>query len=154
MYERLLNISPYHLTHFENLPKILYWNRIFSKNKLGEYGIEFFDLGWLEEEKPEITMRLYRIIEYEEGYSVNSEIINIDLRDYVRFYLFMIRDVKGQIVLPKYAYSNLQSPTICVLFFIKLKDMLRYLSEKYGKDSYIIVLGHPNRKKTQLVSVI
>ena len=141
----LYKLSPYHITTLANLENILYRGLLASKNTLKQEGVIFQDLGELEEKNPSIALTIYKITKQTDLIVVTYKIREIDLRNFVRLYLFVARDRMNNFVIPKFLYTVARRcKNFCILLFKSLQEIIEW-THKEGSE-YLLIYGHPHRK--------
>lgn len=141
------DVRPYHVTCLDNLVGILKEGALFSKEQLEKKGLSFEDLGWLEEEKGVIKLSKFKFRkEKDNKISFHRKDIEIDLRKYVRLYLFVLKVWNLNPIVPKFLFNVLQkrNQPIAVVIFKKLKKIVKWAGNT-GHE-YFLIYGHPNRK--------
>ena len=146
---------PYHFTTLENLYRILEMGKLLSKNSLIQNGIDFYDVGDLEDDEYQIDRTVGRkfkifdvnaFIDESAGrieFKYRSKVLS--LRDYVRLYLFTVRIKDSPLLVPRFLFLKIRNlSSIAILFFVNAIELTNYL-ENIGAEYYIIY-GHPHRK--------
>ena len=157
----LSKTNPYHFTTLENLESILKKGKLLSKNSLMQNGINFYDIGDLEEDEYEINGeigRRFKIFDIDAFGDENTGRIEfkycskvLSLKDYVRLYLFMIKLESSPLLVPRFLFLKiLKWNEIVILLFVDTLKLVNYLESK-GVEYYIIY-GHPHRKNPSAFS--
>ncbi len=140
------SIKPYHVTYLYNLERIFDIGALLSKNLLVSRGLDFKDLGELEEEKGIIYLRIFKYRYKNNKRTFSMEKRKCDLREFVRFYLFTFQiETINKPIVPKFFYKVLSYyfQNVAIMVFKELKEIMEW-SKRENKEC-LITFGHPNR---------
>lgn len=137
-------LKPFHVTTIRNLINILSWGYLYSKSILLSKKIRFDDPGELEDKRKPL-IRVYKIEKHGDNFQVTSEFKELQLNEFVRLYLFVVKDARGEIFIPKFLHilSN-NFVAIAILIFDEIIKVIEWARE--NNLDYYVILGHPYSK--------